>query len=260
MLTSVLRRTAALAAITTLAAAPAAADPDPANPGPAAPVAAAEVGPAPLDPAGPPPVEGAPPAGAPPVDDGKVVSSPPATMTAADGVTLTVSAEDEIQQPVPPLTTAISTRDYTVGGVFRGSITGSQTTPKGLLEVGYQIGCGIDMGTGPGVLIGGNVGGNASIGFLDVSGISDLGTVLIPNVGITGGGSVTVSLKPGIVNTVPVTKKQFAGDEPRVAIRGFRVRIDGCVGESFIRSYAVLARSTDERETILAWYGTTKAV
>jgi hypothetical protein len=252
MFTSVLWRTAALAAITTSAAAPAAADPDPTKPGPAAPVAAAEVGPAPADPAAPPPVEGAPP-----VDDGKVASSPPATMTAADGVTLTVSAEDEIQQPVPPLTTAISTRDYMVGGVFRGSITGSETPPKGLLEVGYQIGCGIDMGTGPGVLIGGNLGGNAALG---VVGAPGLGVGLVPNVGVTGGGSVTVSLKPGIVNTVPVTKKQFAGDEPRVAIRGFRVRIDGCVGESFIRSYAVLARSTDERETILAWYGTTKAV
>jgi hypothetical protein len=40
-----------------------------------------------------------------------------------------------------------------------------------------------------------------------------------------------------------------------VAVRDFRVKIDGCVGESFIRSYAILTRSTEERETILAWYG-----
>ena len=45
-----------------------------------------------------------------------------------------------------------------------------------------------------------------------------------------------------------------------MSIRNYRVRIDGCVGESFIRSYAILARSTDERETILSWYGATKAV
>jgi hypothetical protein len=80
------------------------------------------------------------------------------------------------------------------------------------------------------------------------------------NAGITGGGNVTVALKPGIVNTVPVTKKPFVGDAPRVSIRNFRVKIDGCVGESFIRSYAILARSTDERETVLSWYGATKAV
>jgi hypothetical protein len=57
-----------------------------------------------------------------------------------------------------------------------------------------------------------------------------------------------------------VTKKQYKGEAPRVSIRNYRVRIDGCVGESFIRSYSILARSTDERETILSWYGATKAV
>jgi len=236
--TSVMRGAAALAAIAVLLApAAASADPDPAN----------------LDgatSAGPPPIDGAPP-----IDDGTVVSGPPATMKASDGVTLTISAGDEIQLPVPPLTTAISTREYVVGGVFRGSITGS-AAPKGVLEVGYQIGCGIDMGTGPGVLLGANLGANASLGVLGYGG----GLIPIPNAGITGGGNVTIALKPGIVNTVPVTKKPFAGDAPRVSIRNFRVKIDGCVGESFIRSYAILARSTDERETVLSWYGATKSV
>ena len=59
---------------------------------------------------------------------------------------------------------------------------------------------------------------------------------------------------------MPVTKKQYKGEAPRVSIRNYRVRIDGCVGESFIRSYAILSSSTDERETILSWYGATKAV
>ncbi|MCX6483098.1 MAG: MspA family porin [Mycobacterium sp.] len=262
---SMARGAAALAAVAALLVpaapgVPASADPDPANPNGATPVAAAEAGPGP-PPTGTPPIDGAPPTGtppidgAPPIDDGKVVSAPPTTMKASDGVTLTISAGDEIQLPVPPLTTAISTREYIVGGVFRGSISGS-AAPKGVLEVGYQIGCGIDMGTGPGVLLGANLGANASLGLLAFNG--DL--IPIPNVGITGGGNVTVALKPGIVLTVPVTKKQFAGEAPRVSIRNFRVRIDGCVGESFIRSYAILARSTDERETILSWYGATKAV
>ena len=196
-------------------------------------------------------------AGAPVVDDGRVISSPPATLTATDGATLTISATEETQQVVAPLTTAISTREYLVGGVFRGSVTGSGATPKGILEVGYQIGCGIDMGTGPGILLGGNAGGNASFGIAAVPG---LGVLPIPNAGVQAGGSFTVALKPGIVLTVPVTKKQYQGEAPRVSIRSYRVRIDGWVGESFIRSYAILARSTAERETILSWYGATKAV
>ena len=191
-----------------------------------------------------------------PIDDGRVVSNPAATLTATDGATLAISASEETQLVVAPLTTAISTREYLVGGVFRGSVTDSVVPPRGILEVGYQIGCGIDMGTGPGVLLAGNAGGNASLGVAVLGGIP----ILIPNAGVQGGGSVTVALKPGIVLTVPVTKKQYQGEAPRVSIRNYRVRIDGCVGESFIRSYAILARSTDERETILSWYGATKAV
>jgi hypothetical protein len=156
--TSAMRAAAALASVAAfLAPAAASADPDPANPDGATPIAAAAVDPGP---AGPPPIDGAPP-----IDDGTVVSGPPATLKATDGVTLTISASDEIQMPVPPLTTAISTREYVVGGVFRGSITGS-AAPKGVLEVGYQIGCGIDMGTGPGVLLGANLGANASLGVI----------------------------------------------------------------------------------------------
>jgi hypothetical protein len=222
----------AAAALVMVAAAPAAADPAPTDPGGVAPVAA--------------------------VNASLVAPAPPATMTTSDGAVLTVFGEDESRKPVPALTTAISTRDYDVDGVFRGSITGSTEPAGGVFEVGYQIGCGIDMGTGPGVLIGGNLGGNAILGLAGAVGIFPWD--VIPNVGITGGGIITVALKPGIVNTIPVTKKQFKGESPRVAIRDVRVKIDGCVGESFIRSYAVMARVTDEKESILAWYGETTRV
>jgi hypothetical protein len=44
-------------------------------------------------------------------------------------------------------------------------------------------------------------------------------------------------------------------------VTGFRVKIDGCVGQSFIRSYATLTNSTSvQSEDILSWYGVTKAV
>jgi hypothetical protein len=174
-----------------------------------------------------------------------------------EGVTLTISAKNETQMPVLPLTTAISTREYVVGGVFSGSITGS-AAPAGTFEVGYQIGCGIDMSTGGGVLVGGNVQG--ALG-------ADLGIVPVPPfvIPIAGGGlgvngTLGVNLKPGIINTIPVTKKAYKGAAPEVEISMFRVRIDGCVGESFIRSYATLANSAAEIEDIVSWFGITKAV
>jgi hypothetical protein len=83
---------------------------------------------------------------------------------------------------------------------------------------------------------------------------------ILPGVGANVGGGVTVGLKPGLVNVVPVTKKEFEGGEPWVMVSSFRVKIDGCVGESFIRSYAFLTRSTAMSDAVLAWYGMTKKI
>jgi hypothetical protein len=213
----------------------------------------------PIDPAGPDiqPVAGveAPP----PVDDGKVASTPPISDTSPDGWMMTVGGQNEIQLPVPPLTTAISTREYQVSGTFTGSLKGPGGGPaKGVLEVGYQIGCGIEMTTGNGVIVSGNMAGAAGVG---VGIIPQTGNDLeIPSLGANIGGGAAVSLKPGLVNIVPVTRKTFVGTAPWVGIHKFRIKIDGCVGESFIRSYATLAKSNDDGDGILSWYGITKNV
>jgi len=248
-----MNRLAALPAATALllsSAVSVSADPGPADPGGVTPVVASVPGPA------------APPPGAipPPVDDGRIASSPPATST-LDGVTLTISSSNEALKPVAPLTTAVSTREYLVSGLFTGSIAGAGAPPEGTFEVGYQIGCGVDMATGGGVLVG--VTGNGAIGsdaFL--GGVN--GYFFLP-IGDYGGGgsiipSVAVSLKTGVVNTIAVDKKSYKNPAPEVKITGFRVKIDGCVGQSFIRSYATLSYSSSQTEDILSWYGVTKAV
>jgi hypothetical protein len=211
----------------------------------------------------------APPADAPPtpegasVDDGRVESSPPKTTKSPDGWTLTVSAKDETQRVTAPLTTAISTREYEVGGIYSGSLIGPEEGDQGAqgtLEVGYQIGCGIDMSTSNGVSLTGTVGLSPSIGVVGTDIISPLPEGIIPAVGNNIGGGVTVGLKPGLINTIPVSKKEFKGDKPWIMVDGFHIKIDGCVGESFIRSYAFLTRSTDLSDAIAAWYGVTKKV
>jgi len=225
-----------------LTAAPAWADPDPGAPDAATPVSAAV------------------PDAAPPVDDGKVESTPPATTKSPDGWTLTISAKDEIQLPAAPLTTAISSREYIVGGVYNGALSGDGDSPKGVFEVGYQIGCGIDMSTSNGVTLAGTAGISPSIGFTALAFPGVLPQGLLPGVGANIGGGITVGLKPGIINVVPVTKKEYKGAAPWVSISNFHVKIDGCVGESFIRSYATLTKSTDEGDAILSWYGVTKKI
>ena len=221
-------------------AGPAAAEPEPPLPDPGVPAVAAAA------------------EAAPPVDPAVVPSAPPVSTEAPDGATLTVSSRDETQLPAAPLTTAISSREYVVGGVFNGSVAGAQDTPAGVFEVGYQIGCGIDMSTSNGVSMTGTAGINPGIGFVDI--VPPFDNFFVPSIGANLAGAVTVGLKPGIINIVPVTKKRYTGAKPWVSIDNFRVRIDGCVGESFIRSYATLTKSTDEGEAILSWYGVTKAV
>jgi hypothetical protein len=198
-----------------------------------------------------------------PVDDGRVESSPPKTTTSPDGWTLTVSARDETQRVTAPLTTAISTREYEVGGIYSGSLVGPEEEDEGsegTLEVGYQIGCGIDMSTSNGVSLTGTMGLNPSIGVIGTDIISPLPDGVIPALGANIGGGVTVGLKPGLINTIPVSKKEFKGDKPWIMVDGFHIKIDGCVGESFIRSYAFLTRSTEMSDAVAAWYGVTKKV
>jgi len=146
-------------------------------------------------------------------------------------------------------------------GVFKGSLKGpGDTTPKGVFEVGYQIGCGIDMSTSNGVSLTGAAGISPSIGYfgLDFPGVMPDG--ILPGIGANINGAITVALKPGVIANVPVTKKEYKSAEPWVSISNFHVKVDGCVGESFIRSYATLSKSTEQGDAILSWYGTTKSV
>ncbi|MCV7104854.1 MspA family porin [Mycolicibacterium chitae] len=252
-----------------LSAPPAGADPEPVTE-PGVEVAAVA---APLDPADPAaaPVDPAvavdpgelPPGEAPPVDEAVVVSAPPATSEAPDGWTLTVGATDEVLRPIAPLTTALSSRSYEVAGVFNGAVSGpgdDGEVPEGVLEVGYHVGCGIDMSTSNGVTLTGSVGMTPSVGLLGIDAAGVIADGIAPVLSTPISGGIAIGLKPGIIHIVPVTKKEYKGAEPWVSINGFQIKIDGCVGESFIRSYAVLTRSTDVSDAIQAYYGTTKKV
>src|SRR5262249_22977241 len=127
----------------------------------------------------PPPPEAAPP----PPADGRVESSAPASTSTPDGWTLTIAARDETQMITAPLTTAISTREYVVGGTYQGVLTvpeDSDEAPHGTLEVGYQIGCGIDMSTSNGVSLTGTVGVSPSVAVLGVDNVSPLPDGITP--------------------------------------------------------------------------------
>ena len=184
----------------------------------------------------------------PPPPDGAVASGAPGVVTTPDGWNLTVSAANETQISVPPLTTSLGSREYLVGGVFTATVKGSGRTKLtgGVLEAGYQIGCGILVDTVRPIF-----------GF----GINpNFGTTGFTNTGIAGNGGIEVDLKPGEVTTVKVSTKTYKDTESRVSISNFRVSIDQCVGESFLRSYATLTSSTDDTDDVVTYVGVTKSV
>ena len=211
------------------------------------------VGAAPLALADPPPAPGdaAPPPGGP---AGPVPSGPPGVLTTPDGWVLNVVGSKESMEPVAALTGAPTSREYIVDGQFDGSVTGAGG-PKltgGSLEAGYQIGCGI---------IQDDIESISSAGLTIGAGLPIVSGTLFP-ITVTPSISeqIKIDLKPGTVNIVPVDKKSFKGTKPRINITGFRIKIDGCAGQSFIRSYATLTSSTDNTDDVITYLGVTKAV
>ena len=189
----------------------------------------------------------------PPPDTGVVASDEPAVVTSPDGWVLTVAATNETQLPVAPLTTAVSSREYLVGGTFTGTVTGSGKTSLngGVLEAGYQIGCGIELGQ---VRLIGQVGATINLGLTPTLGLGAT-TLAFPL-----SGTIEIHPKPGTVSTVTVDKKSFKAAPVRVTLKDTHIKVDGCVGQSFIRSYATLTSSTTDTDDVVAYYGVTKAV
>jgi hypothetical protein len=187
---------------------------------------------------------GVAPAAAEPPPDGRIAPAAPGELSTPDGWELTVAAADETRVAVAPLTTALTSREYLVGGTFTGTVAGSGSTTLsgGSLVVGYRIGCGI-IG-GPVELLG-SAGATPTFGSNAV-----IGAVQFPV-----NGQIKVNLRPGTVTTVPVGQKDYKGDEVRVTVTGFRVRVDGCVGQSFIQSYATFKSSTTDTDDIVTYAG-----
>ena len=183
-----------------------------------------------------------------------IASAQPGNKTTPDGWVLTVEARSESIEPVTSLTNSPWSREYRVDGSFEGTVTGSGTTQLtgGTLEAGYQIGCGITQDALESISTATGLAG-LSIPFVS-------GSILPFIFGAQVGNQIKIDLKPGSVNVVPVGKRSFKGAATYVNITGFRIQIDGCAGQSFIRSYATFMSSTDNTDDIVTYLGVTRAI
>lgn len=183
-----------------------------------------------------------------------IASAVPGNLTTPDGWVLSVSAKDESLEPVASLTNSPWSREYLVDGSFEGTVTGGGKTKLsgGTLEAGYQIGCGIiqdDLESISGVT------GIAGVGLPFAT-----GSIFPLILGAQASQQIKIDLKPGVVNIVPVGKKSFKGTKAHVNIHGYRIKVDGCAGQSFIRSYATFTSSTDNTDDVVTYLGVTRAI
>lgn len=191
---------------------------------------------------------------APALPGGPIPSGNPGTLTTPEGLLLTVSASKESLDPVTALTNTPWSREYVVGGTFSGRVTGPDVSgvDGGVLEAGYQIGCGI---------IQQDLHSISTAGITPGTGIPIIDGSLLP-VFISANASeqLRVVLEPGRVNSVSVTKLEYEDDWARVSITGLRIRIDGCSGQSFIRSFATFTSKAGDNGEMVTYLGVTRAV
>ena len=208
----------------------------------------------PADPAVQPVASAAPAPPGPAPIDAPIASAQPGNLTTPDGWVLSVLAKNESLEPVASLTNSPWSREYIVDGSFEGTVTGGGKTKLsgGTLEAGYQIGCGITQDDIESIS---TVTGIAGIGLPFAT-----GSIFPLILGAQAGNQVKIDLKPGTINIVPVGKKSFKGTKSHVNITGYRIKIDGCAGQSFIRSYATFTSSTDNTDDVVTYLGVTRAV
>ena len=183
-----------------------------------------------------------------------IASASPGTLTTPDGWVLAVKAMNESLEPVASLTNSPWSREYLVDGSFEGTVTGGGKTKLsgGTLEAGYQIGCGITQDDIESITTATGIGG-VSIPFVG-------GSIFPLILGAQLGEQIKIDLKPGTVNIVTVGKKSFKGTKAHVNITGYRIKVDGCAGQSFIRSYATFTSATDNTDDVVTYLGVTRAI
>lgn len=204
--------------------------------------------------ADPPAEPVADPVVAPSVSSGPIQPGPAGTLTTPEGLVLTVVGGKESLDPVTSLNNTPWSREYVVNGVFNGTVAGPghDAVEGGVLEAGYQIGCGITQT---------DLHSISTAGITPGTGIPILDGALFP-VFISANASqqLRLVLEPGRVNNVSVTRKEFEGDWARVSITGLRIRVDGCHGQAFIRSFATFTSSADDTAAVVTYLGVTRAV
>lgn len=172
--------------------------------------------------------------------------APVVSKVTPDGWVLTTTLTDARVDVVPSLNMNLASREGFGTLDAATAITGIGTVPvdAGVLAVGWQVGCNLDMSSGFGV--GSSFGPSATVNISWPPAVS-LTNGFTPN--------ITATLKPGQITDLEIASKDLAGPSAGLLTDGVHIKVDGCLGPVGLRPYATATISTATTDATYAVYG-----
>ncbi|MFE2961106.1 MspA family porin [Nocardia tengchongensis] len=172
------------------------------------------------------------------------------TITTDDGRQVTLALDDEAWNKVPPTNRTGTSREGFGSLHAQVQVSGQGAPLDGAqVAVGYIVGCFANLNSV-------SVGGNAT---LAPSGSLEPGfpVPVIPKGQIGGsiGPSVTASISPGEIKTIPVSTKTLEAAGTSLRVRETHMSIDSCLGPAEVRAFASLSIDSRAGKDSVVVYG-----
>ncbi|WP_433192292.1 MspA family porin [Nocardia sp. CA-107356] len=168
----------------------------------------------------------------------------------ADGWELRITKTAEQVERQPNLADSPFTREGFVSLSASADITGpgSAAANTGTVQVGYQLGCQADVTNGITAGMAAIIGPNAMVTIVPAPGVAvGANAQLMP--------SLAANIKPGTITSIPLGTKSLAGAHGSISVDQVEIKIDGCLGQVSLRSFAIVSMSTGTADNSTAVYG-----
>ncbi|MFJ4658248.1 MspA family porin [Nocardia sp. NPDC088792] len=169
------------------------------------------------------------------------------TVTAPNGMTVTVGHRDNAVRPVAPLNGMPTNREAYLDNTSYGRVEGG----IGKLRTGFFIACAVDLDVSFDINATAGIGADVSGGVTaDLTGVTPSASVAItPTIGANIG--VDLSIRPGKIVDVELPpelreKELPANDTGYIIDRDYRLTVQNCGGPLTVQAYTVIEASSPE--------------
>ncbi|MFB8002277.1 MspA family porin [Nocardia sp. NPDC056000] len=169
------------------------------------------------------------------------------TVTAPNGMSVTVGHTDNAIRPVPPLNGMPTSREAYLDNTSYGTVTGG----TGNLHTGWFIACAVDLDVkfdikaSAGIDVNASVGASASLTEVtptaSVSISPELGASIGANLSITPGKIIDLTLPPALTD-----KDLPASGTGYIINRDYRLTVQNCGGPLTVQAYTVIQATSPE--------------